>query len=72
MNNVLSTLLRERSHSTAPLFPFVEYWWLYLGLTVFLSILLIVDSKKQSPPRREAILWMGISGISALVLISRC
>jgi len=68
-HRVLSRL--EASHPVAARFPFVDYWWLYIGLTLALLILLVLDSKRQTPARREAILWIGIAGMLGLVLISR-
>ena len=46
------------------LFPFSEYWWLYLGFTSLVAVLLAIDlsfhRRGHSISVREALAWMGV------------
>ncbi len=68
-------LARARGlYASNPLFPFSDFWLLYLLLVAFLIILLALDLKgvplrPQTTLVGEAMLWMGVFGTLALVLI---
>ena len=60
------------SHPVASQFPFVDYWWLSIGLAIFLLILFILDTDSQPRPARlEAVRWLGITGTFALGFCSK-
>ena len=46
------------------LFPFADFWWLYLAFACVVGVLLAIDltlhRKAQSIPPRQALAWMGV------------
>jgi tellurite resistance protein TerC len=51
--------------STQLLFPFTEYWWLYLSFSGLVLILLAVDlgvfhRKPTAPKMKESLIWSGV------------
>jgi tellurite resistance protein TerC len=56
----------------APLFPFADYWWLYVAFTAVVLLLLALDlgvfhRRAHAPGFREATLWMCVWAALALV-----
>src|SRR5690242_1202415 len=55
----------------APLFPFADYWWLYVAFTAVLLLLAldlgVFHRKAHAPGFHEATLWMCVWAALALV-----